>query len=127
MTRDELLIDVVVLACAISAGIHGALVPDHFGEGTGAGVGFVAATILLAALAAVLTYRPTPPVLLAAAATFAGLIVAYVLVLMTGLPLLHPEREAVDGVALFTKAVEVVGLVAALSLLPLAQPKGQPA
>ena len=33
--------DVVILACAISAGIHGALVPDHFDEGDGAGLGFV--------------------------------------------------------------------------------------
>ena len=33
----------------ISAGIHAALVPGHFAEGTGAGLGFVAATSLLAA------------------------------------------------------------------------------
>jgi hypothetical protein len=36
--------DIVILACAISAGIHGALVSDHFDEGTGAGLGFAAAT-----------------------------------------------------------------------------------
>jgi hypothetical protein len=36
--------DVVILACAISAGIHGALAPKHFAEGVGAGAGFVAAT-----------------------------------------------------------------------------------
>ena len=52
-------IDLVILACAISAGIHGALVQDHFEEGTGAGLGFVAATVVLAVLAVVLTRRPS--------------------------------------------------------------------
>ena len=42
MTLDELKADVVILACAISAGIHGALAPHHFSEGAGAGFGFVA-------------------------------------------------------------------------------------
>ena len=31
-------------------------------------------------------------------------------------PVLHPEAEAVDGLALFTKAIEALGLVAALDL-----------
>jgi hypothetical protein len=35
---------IVVLASAISAGIHGALAPEHFEEGAGAGFGFVVAT-----------------------------------------------------------------------------------
>ena len=43
--------DVVIVACAISAGVHAALAPEHFAEATGAGVGFVVATVLLAALA----------------------------------------------------------------------------
>ena len=30
--------DVVILACAVSAGIHGALAPEHFAEGTPAPV-----------------------------------------------------------------------------------------
>ncbi|HWJ32691.1 MAG TPA: hypothetical protein VNR59_10160, partial [Gaiellaceae bacterium] len=45
-------LDAVIVTCAISAGIHAALAPDHFHEATGAGVGFVVATVLLAALAA---------------------------------------------------------------------------
>jgi hypothetical protein len=110
--------DVVILACAISAGIHGALAPAHFGEGTGAGIGFVAATVLLAWLALVLTLRPAGQLAPAGAATvFAGLLVSYALATTTGLPLLHPEPEAVDGLALATKAFEVVGLLTALSLL----------
>ena len=49
----------------------------------------------------------------------------------TGVPVLHPEPEPVDGLALATKAIEAVGLVTALSLLRrrpavplLIQPKG---
>jgi hypothetical protein len=61
---------------------------------------------------------------------FVGLIVSYALVLTTGVPVLHPEIEAVDGLAVFTKAVEAVGLAAAASLarnpsiLTSLQPKG---
>ena len=131
MTLAELRTDVVILTCAISAGIHGALVPDHFEEGTAAGLGFVVATVLLAALAVVLTRRTTQRALLATAAVFAGLIVSYTLVITMGFPVLHPEPEAVDGLALFTKAVEAAGLILAASLLrrpslavTLTQPKG---
>ena len=47
MNLADLRTDVVILTCAISAGIHAALVPDHFREGTGAGIGFVVATAVL--------------------------------------------------------------------------------
>lgn len=114
MRLAELRTDAVVLACAISAGIHGALVPDHFREGTGAGLGFVVATVLLAVLAIVLTRRPSPVAFGAAAAVFAGLIASYALAVTTGVPVLHPEREPVDALALFTKAVEAVGLALAV-------------
>jgi hypothetical protein len=127
----ELKSDVVILACAISAGIHGALVPAHFEEGAGAGIGFVAATVLLAGLVVWLTASPASRLGLAvAAAVFVGLLGSYAFALTTGLPLLHPEPEPVDGLALATKAIEVVGLAVAASLLwrPLTaltpQPKG---
>ena len=125
--------DVVILACAISAGIHGALAPDHFEEGTGAGVGFVASTVVLAALVLALTLRPAGPLPLAGAAlAFAGLLGSYMLATTTGFPVLHPEPESVDGLALATKAIEAIGLVTALALLrhrpavshSLIQPKG---
>ena len=117
MTLAELRTDVIVLACAISAGIHGALVPDHFEEGTGAGLGFVAATVLLAVLAVVMTRKPTQLALFATGAVLLGLIASYALVITIGFPVLHPEPEAADGLALFTKGVEAVGLVLAASLL----------
>jgi hypothetical protein len=117
VTLTGLRTDVLVLTCAISAGIHGALAPDHFEEGTGVGLGFVAATVLLAILAAVLTRKPTQLALLGTAAVFAGLIASYALAITTGVPVLHPEPEAVDGLALFTKAVEAIGVVLTASLL----------
>lgn len=125
--------DVVILACAISAGIHGALAPGHLDEGTVAGVGFVASTVLLAGIVLALTVRPEARLPLAAAAlVLAGLLGSYVLATTTGVPVLHPQPEPVDGLALATKAIEAVGLVTALGLLqrrpavsrPLIQPKG---
>jgi hypothetical protein len=131
MTRPELGRDIVVIACAVSAGIHAALVPGHFSEGTGAGVGFLAATIALGGVVAWLTRRPgSRPAFMAAAALFAGLIASYAFAVMTGLPVLHPDPEPVDGFALATKVIEAVGLLAATSLLwrpvavTLQQPKG---
>jgi hypothetical protein len=110
--------DAVILACAISAGIHGALTPDHFEEGTPAGLGFAVSTAALALVAAWLTFRPESDAALGAAALlFVGLIGAYALAITTGVPVLHPEREAVDGLALFTKAIEAAGVLAAWSLL----------
>jgi hypothetical protein len=128
----DLRCDVVIVACAISAGIHGALVPGHFDEGTGAGLGFAAATVALTGLAVWLTWRPASASALAAATvTFAGLLGSYALATTTGLPVLHPHPEPVDGLALATKAIEAAGLLAATSLLwrprvamTLVQPKG---
>jgi drug/metabolite transporter (DMT)-like permease len=110
--------DIVILSCAISAGIHGALVREHFQDGAGPGAGFVVATLLLGAAMVALTLRPTSHVAPAAAAMLlVGLIVSYAFAVTTGLPLLHPDVEPVDGLALFTKAVEGAGLAAATSLL----------
>jgi hypothetical protein len=115
--------DVVLLTCAISAGIHGALVATHFDESAAAGLGFAAAAVLLAALVVALTLRPTSALALAGVATaFAGLLVGYALATTTGLPVLHPDPEPVDGLALATKAIEAIGLLAALHAL---QPKGR--
>ena len=131
MNLGELKGDIVILTCAISAGIHGALVPGDFDEGTGAGLGFAAATIALAGLVVWLTRRPgNRAAFMAAAALFAGLLVSYAFAVTTGLPVLRPDPEPVEGLALATKAIEAVGLLAATSLLwrpvavTLPQPKG---
>ena len=87
MSRLEIRRDMVILACAVSAGIHGALVRRHFREGAGA------------------------------AAVLFGLLLSYVAARTTGLPVVHPEPEPAYGLALATKATEAVGLVAAATLL----------
>jgi hypothetical protein len=119
--------DLVTVACAISAGIHAALAPGHFAEGTAAGAGFLASAALLAALAVALTLRPGAAAPLAGTAVVcSGLIVAYALTTTTGLPLLHPDAEPVDGLGLFTKAVEALGLLAASDLLLRGRPAVAP-
>jgi len=125
--------EIVVVACAVSAGIHGALVPAHLAEGEGAGPGFVAATVALAAVVVWLTYGSSRRAFAAAAALLGGLIVSYALVVTAGLPVLHPHAEPPDGLALATKAIEAAGLLAASSLLRrrrlapiLPRPKGTP-
>jgi hypothetical protein len=109
--------DVLIVTCAISAGIHGALVPEHLAEGAGPGGGFIASTALLVVLAVALSFGAGERAVLAAGAVLAGLIAAYGLAVSTGVPVLHPEAEPVDGLALFTKAVEALGLAAAITLL----------
>jgi hypothetical protein len=109
--------DLLIVACSVSAGIHAALAPEHFHESVWAGAGFLAAAGLLGALAVALTYLPgTRSVPVAAALTLAGLIASYLVVVWRGLPVLHPETEPVDGLAVVTKAIETVGTVAAVSL-----------
>jgi hypothetical protein len=106
--------DVVALACAVSAGIHGALAPAHFAESVGAGVGFAAATLALGGLVVVLTVRPEGSLPLVAAATvLAGLIAGYVVAAAAGSPVLHPEPEPVEALGVATKAIEGTGLLAA--------------
>jgi len=71
--RLELERDVVIVACAVSAGIHAALTPEHFDEGFGAGAGFLAATVLLGGLALALLWQPASiAAMCAAGAVLAG-------------------------------------------------------
>ena len=122
----RLALDVVIAACAASAGIHAALTPEHFREAPGPGVGFLVATLLLAAASADLTARPESALaVIAAGAVLGGLVAAYALATTTGVPVLHPEPEPVDGLGLATKAVELVGLVAALRLSVPGRPAGR--
>jgi hypothetical protein len=115
---NELPRDALVLACAISVGIHAALAPQHFAEGTGAGLGFAGAAVVVAGLVVGLTLRPTSViVLVASAAVLAGLLASYLLATTTGFPLLHPDVEPIESLAAATKLVEAVGLLAAVHLL----------
>ena len=116
--------DLVIVACAVSAGIHGALTPAHFGEGSAIGGGFLAAAVVLGAVAVALTRHADVAVLALAAVILAGLIASYAFAITSGLPVLHPEPEPVDGLAVATKFIEAIGLAAALDLLWRGRPAG---
>jgi hypothetical protein len=123
VTAAEARTDAVIVACAISAGIHAALAPHHFRETTGAGLGFVLSALLLGVLAVVLTRRPSETAFAATALVFAGLLGSYALAVTTGIPVIHPDVDPLEGVALATKAIEAAGLVLAASALPWAVPR----
>jgi hypothetical protein len=114
--------DVAIVACAISAGIHAALTPAHFAESVGAGLGFLIAALGLAGLAVALTRRAGPRELSLTALTFAGLIGSYAFATTSGVPVLHPDSDPIDGLAFTTKAVEAAGLLAAAHLLRRGRP-----
>ena len=95
--RSGRALNVVIVACAISAGVHAALVPDHLAEGTGAGLAFLGSAIVLAGLVAALTRRPGTAALIGTIALLAGLIGSYAAAITSGLPLLHPMPEPVEG------------------------------
>ena len=116
--------DALVVACAVSAGIHAALTPEHLREEPAAGIGFLVSTVLLAALAVALILRPATRAA-AAAAVLVGLLVAYAFAATTGVPVLHPDVEPADGLGLATKAVELVGLAAALRRVSPGPPDGR--
>jgi hypothetical protein len=119
--------NLLIVACAISAGVHAALVRDHLHESIGAGGGFLAATVFLGVLIVVMTRRAESTVVVAGAAFVLGaLLASYALATTTGMPVLHPDREPVDGLALATKAAEGVGLLLALDLLRRSSPLRAP-
>jgi hypothetical protein len=108
---------VVVAACAASAGAHAALVAQHLEDEPRMGVAFIAATALLLAVAAALTYRARQAgAAHAATLLLAALIGAYALNVTAGLPWLSDDAEPVDLIGLATKAVEAIGLIFAIRL-----------
>src|SRR5918911_5256383 len=112
---------VLVLAGALSAGVHAGLAPEHLREWLPLGASFVAAAVAAVLAVAALVLRPAspwPP--LGLGALLGGLLVAYALTRLAALPPLDPEREPLDLVGVCTCAAEALGVVAALRLGPLA-------
>jgi len=88
----------VVGACAISAGAHAGLVPEHLREAPQLGVAFVVAAGLLVAAATALAIRPgslAPP----GAPRFCWRARwFYAACRITGIPLLEPRAEPLDAI-----------------------------
>jgi peptidoglycan/LPS O-acetylase OafA/YrhL len=109
--------NILIAACAASAGLHAGLVPEHLREEPRLGVAFALTTIFLLALTAALVtgVRPRPTSALASAG-LAALIVGYVLSRTAGLPLLEEHGEPFDALGLLTQGIQGAGLLAALNL-----------
>jgi hypothetical protein len=107
----------LIVCCAISAGVHAALVPEHMRESVVTGAGFVVATAALVVVTVCLTARPdSRAVTSSAVLVLVGLIVSYAVASTTGLPFLHPDVDPVDTVGVLTKAVELLGVWLAVQL-----------
>jgi hypothetical protein len=110
---------VLVLAGAVSAGVHAGLAPEHLHEWLPLGASFVAAAAAAALAVAALVLRPAspwPP--RALGALLGGLVVAYALTRLAALPPLDPEREPLDLLGVCTVAIEALGVAAAVRLTP---------
>lgn len=99
---------VVSLVCAGTAGVHAALVPEHFAEGAPIGTAFVLSAVASAAMALAVR-RPhndawAPA---AAAALLVGIAVAYALSRSVGMPLLLDGPESLDAVGAITTFAEI--------------------
>ena len=114
--------DLCALACAASAGVHGALVAPHASEAAPMAVAFVLVTTGLAIAALGLALQPSPNTSTASAALLVAVATAYLLSRTTGIPRLtdHPEPFDALGVAVSTLevAAAVVAVVAVRQLNP---------
>ncbi|HEX5225140.1 MAG TPA: hypothetical protein VFW29_08425 [Solirubrobacteraceae bacterium] len=114
-----------MVTCAISAGVHAGLVPEHLQSEPREGAAFIVAAVLLLAVAGGVSARPDVARLAGIAAVlFAGLVCAYVATRTSGIPWLAPDRESVDALGVVTNVVELAGL--ALALGRLLVPHGRP-
>src|SRR5688572_22282037 len=102
MTR-RFLLNLVAASCAVSAGIHAALVPAHLDMGGLEGLGFaIAAVLLLMAALAVVRGGAGRVSVAAAGVLLGGLISAYAIA---------GER---DALGVITQFVQLTGLAAAI-------------
>jgi hypothetical protein len=103
------------VVCAGSAGVHAVLVPDHLHESTLLGFAFALDALLLG-LASVLlgSAGRADRTLPAAAGLLTATALTYVLSRTTGMPVLVPEVEPLDGLGACTTLSELAGALACL-------------
>jgi hypothetical protein len=114
-------VQLLIVICAASAGVHAVLAPAHFQESASLGVGFAVAAVTLAAVAIGLESWPqSRSVVHAAAVLLGGLLIAYAATRITAVPLLGDHREPIDAIGIATKLIEAVGLL--LAIKPINEP-----
>lgn len=111
----------VAVVCAVSAGVHAALVPPHLQESRLLGAGFAMSALALGVCALVVRRRGGP--VRTVAAVLLTVAAAYVLSRTTGLPVLIPHPEHVDVLGVLTTVVEAA---AAIAVLCLPAPRKEP-
>jgi len=107
----------LALTVAFSAGLHAALVPEHLEEMPRLGYAFIVAAVTGGLLACGLVLRSHDRRVAFLAGLFClGQISAWALFVSIPVPGFAGTPEPVEAIALVCKAVEVVGVVVALSL-----------
>lgn len=116
--RRVLTENVLILSCAISAGVHVALAPAHLEESTALGGGFALSAGLLIAVSLFLAAggELERAAAQASAVLLTGLMVAYGVSRTVGLPVGDEGVEPVDLTGVATQFVQATGLLAALAL-----------
>lgn len=108
----------LALAVTFSAGIHGALVPEHLKEMPPLGYAFIAAAVIGGALAWALVSHPRDRRVALLAGLFClGQLVTWVLFVTMPVPGLAGTPEPVEAIALVSKAAELLGVLPVLPVL----------
>ena len=108
---------ILLLAGAVSAGVHAGLAPAHLHEWPPLGSAFIAAAAAAAAATAAVAIRPLspwPPRMLSG--LFAAIVATYALTRLVALPPLDPDREPLDLLGVCTSALEAAAVLAAIHL-----------
>ncbi len=114
---------VVSGVCALSAGVHAALVPEHLLESRQLGIALAVDALLLALMALVVRDPRHDGWAPATAAWLLGATAgAYLLSRNTGIPGLVPHREALDPLGFVVSTAEVVAVFAAIRLITRKEP-----
>jgi hypothetical protein len=106
-------IRLAAVALAVSAGMHGALAPEHLADMPNTGRLFVGAAVAgISASLWLLTSPQSSQAQATCALLLAGNIAAYVLWITVRVPLVPGTPEPIEAIAVVCKGVEAVGLVA---------------